>query len=294
MKTIQRPLLVLHKDPEVHRRLRASFPPPYQVYGISDWKQLHDALQDLPPSAVVLIGPPERTRTPPRSEQPLEVRTEGRTSDQPELRRLLSVFPSVPVITFMQGPSPEPSEVRILHELGVTDLVYPGHDDTPTAILQRVQRAQKQPLHRLLDPILPPDMPGTTRALIFTAAEVASEGGYSRDLAAKLQISHRTLLRWYDNARIPPPRKLLAWLRVLLAASLLEDPGRSIQSVSRSCGYSNDAALRRITQRFLKTSPSQMRDHGQGALSLATPRFLKALQGQTPRSAPSHRAKPSR
>ena len=55
----------------------------------------------------------------------------------------------------------------------------------------------------------------------------------------------RTVLRWAERAGLPAPRRMLAWMRILLAAVLLDDPGRTVLSVAHACGYSSDSSLRR-------------------------------------------------
>jgi AraC-like DNA-binding protein len=109
----------------------------------------------------------------------------------------------------------------------------------------------------------------------MTAAEVVSLGGRGRDLARALHLSERTVLRWSERAVLPPPRRLMAWMRILLAASLLDDPGRTVLSVAYACGYSSDSSLRRAMQDFLGTIPTTLRR--EGAFSRASARFLEEL-----------------
>src|SRR3712207_9332148 len=82
------------------------------------------------------------------------------------------------------------------------------------------------------------------RSIVDAAAEVVAVGGHGRDLARSLQLSRRTLLRWCERAELPPPRKLLAWMRILLACELLDDPGRTVLSVAHACGYSRSEERR--------------------------------------------------
>ena len=64
-------------------------------------------------------------------------------------------------------------------------------------------------------------------------------------------------------------------MRVLLACELLDDPGRTVLSVAHTCGYSSDSGLRRITQKFLDSSPTDLRD--QGAFRQGAKAFVQAL-----------------
>src|SRR3712207_4948195 len=113
------------------------------------------------------------------------------------------------------------------------------------------------------------------RSIVDAAAEVVAVGGHGRDLARSLQLSRRTLLRWCERAELPPPRKLLAWMRILLACELLDDPGRTVLSVAHACGYSSDSGLRRVTQKFVGSSPTELRRRG--AFARASKVFLESL-----------------
>ena len=64
-------------------------------------------------------------------------------------------------------------------------------------------------------------------------------------------------------------------MRVLLACEMLDDPGRTVLSVANACGYSSDSGLRRITQKFLDASPTELRD--KGAFKHAAAAFIKVL-----------------
>jgi transcriptional regulator GlxA family with amidase domain len=118
-------------------------------------------------------------------------------------------------------------------------------------------------------------MSGQARAILMAAAEVVATGGQAQELARALYLSPRTLLRWCNRAELPPPRRVLAWMRILLATELLDDPGRTVSSVAHACGYSSDNSLRRALQDFLDTTPTTLRKDG--AFSLASELFLREL-----------------
>ena len=64
-------------------------------------------------------------------------------------------------------------------------------------------------------------------------------------------------------------------MRILLAAVLLDDPGRTVLSVAHACGYASDSSLRRAMQDFLGTGPSALRR--EGAFGRASRVFLGEL-----------------
>jgi transcriptional regulator GlxA family with amidase domain len=73
----------------------------------------------------------------------------------------------------------------------------------------------------------------------------------------------------------------MTWMRVLLAASLLDERSRSIGQVARICGFSSDSALRRAVGGLAGMSPRELRRRG--AFSTAGAAFAAALAQSTPR-----------
>ncbi|HEX5725058.1 MAG TPA: helix-turn-helix domain-containing protein [Longimicrobiaceae bacterium] len=261
MKIGARPLLVLHSDEQFRERVRKVAGKEYTFQAVPDWVSLEEAVRDSPPSALVVVNPYEESN--------------GRAGPSPSLRSLLVEFPSTAVFAALEVKPERFDDLRTLGKWGVVQVISISHDDTPQALVQRFRQSQGRPLKALLEQVLPADTPGRARAIVDAAAEVVAVGGHGRDLARSLHLSRRTLLRWCERAELPPPRKLLAWMRILLAAELLDDPGRTVLSVAHACGYSSDSGLRRVTQKFVGASPTDLRRRG--AFARASKSFLEVL-----------------
>ena len=260
MKISARPLLVLHSDESFRERVRRVAGREYTFQSVPDWPSLEEAVRDSPPSALVVVNPYE----------------DGNGSGlSPSLKSLLVEFPSTAVFAALEIQPERLDDLRTLGKWGVVQVISIAHDDTPQAMVQRFRAAQGRPLKALLEQVLPADTPGRARAIVDAAAEVVAVGGHGRDLARQLRLSRRTLLRWCERAELPPPRKLLAWMRILLACELLDDPGRTVLSVAHACGYSSDSGLRRVTQKFVGSSPTELRRRG--AFARASKVFLESL-----------------
>lgn len=261
MKKVFRPLLVMHPDSEFRERMRQASGSEYHFHALPDWETLVDTIRDAPPAALVVVDPYEGTN--------------GSRHLSSSLRSFLREFPSVAVLAALEVEPGRHEDLRQLGDWGVVQVISLNHDDTPFAITHRLREARGRPLLSLLEEILPPETPGRARAILAAATDIVAVGGHGRDLAQTLGLSRRTLLRWCGRAGLPPPRRLLAWMRVLLAAELLDDPGRTVLSVAQICGYSSDSGLRRITQKFLTASPSDLRSGG--AFQRAGAAFVKEL-----------------
>jgi AraC-like DNA-binding protein len=259
MKIGTRPLIVLHPDEGFRGRVAAAAGPEYQVETVEGWEPLRGRVRESPPSALIVVDPYHDAGGSPAS----------------ELRSLLQEFPSAVVFAALQVRPERVEDLRTLGGWGVVQIVSVGHDDTPAAMSLRFRQSQGRPLRTLLEGVLPAETSSRARAIVDAAAGVVAAGGHGRDLAGELGLSRRTLLRWCEQSALPPPRKLLAWMRILLAAELLDDPGRSVLIVAQSCGYSSDSGLRRVTQKFVGASPSEMRRRG--AFERASKIFVEML-----------------
>lgn len=269
MKKVYRPLLVMHPDAAFRERVRRACGNDYHFQAVPSWGELQDAIRESPPAAVALV-------------YPYDVAGWGRANGSgpgelsSELRSVLSEFPSLAVLAALEVTPERFDDLRTLGNWGVVQVISLDHDDTPYAIAQRLRAARGRPLRALIEHVLPPETSGRARAIIEAATDVVTAGQHGRDLAKSLHLSRRTLLRWCQRAGLPAPRRLLAWMRVLLACELLDDPGRTVLSVAHTCGYSSDSGLRRITQKFLGWSPTELRDRG--AFRAASSAFVEQLE----------------
>ena len=257
-----RPLLVLHTNGAFTERVRRVGPRGFQCTFLTSWDRLRQAVVDSPPAAIIIVDPYANS---------------GAADPQlsTELRTLLWEFPSATVLAALEIRPGRSRDLRTLGEWGVTDVISLVEDDTHEAIYRRLRSVEGRSLQTLLERTLPPLLSGRTRMLMMTAAEVVAVGGRARELARRLHLSERTVLRWAERGGLPPPRRLLAWMRILLAASLLDDPGRTVLSVAHACGYSSDSSLRRAMQDFLRIGPSALRRDG--AFPVAARAFLEEL-----------------
>ena len=259
MRPILRPLLVLHSDPAFREQVRRAGGRRFDYQQMESWDDLRERVQSAPPAALILVDP--------------YIGSDGELSGS--LRSLLLEFPSATVVAGLDLRPERYRDLRTLGAWGVAEVIALGEEDTGDSITRRLRGVQGRPLQSLLERALPPQTSGQARAILMAAAETVSTGGQAQELARALFLSPRTLLRWCDRAELPPPRRLLAWMRILLATELLDDPGRTVSSVAHACGYSSDNSLRRALQDFLDTTPTTLRR--EGAFAIAAVAFVREL-----------------
>ena len=259
MQAVPRPVLVLSDEGDFLDRLK-EVAGAARVWPVADWDALEKAVQRAAPSAVTFADP---------------YFGEGGAGPSPRLRQLLRDLPSATVVGVFRVSTQRAGDLRELLQWGIAEVVDLGREDTVAGLSRRLQLVQRRGVDRVLERALPRATPSRTRSLLSVAAEVVATGGDGSDLAAALGITERSVLRWCTRADLPQPRRLLAWLRVLLAADLLDDPGRSLASVARACGYSADAALRNTFRAFLGKTPGELR--ASGAFEAAASGFAAEL-----------------
>jgi AraC-like DNA-binding protein len=286
MQKVPRPLLVLHADPVLLERLRSvATQQRMELRLLDSWEVLLDEVRTAPASAVVVVDPYLHAEEP------------GRPSI--ELASLLNRFPSLTVTAALELRAGGAADVLRLGQWGVVQVIDLQEETTTIALGYRLVEARGRPLRALVERALPPYTSAAARAILSAAAAIVADGGQGQDLARGLHITPRTLSRWCRKAGLPPPKRLLAWMRILLAAEFLDDPGRSVSAVALSCGYAADSSLRLALRRFTGMNPSELRE--QGAFAAASTAFLHALaEARAPKrryraaSAPSRPKEPLR
>lgn len=262
MHASPRPLLLMHDAPGLASTLREAAGDAARVWTLPDWDALERAMARVPPTAVVIVDP--------------YAASPGEPS--PRLHALLRDLRSATVVAALPVTPQTVPHLELLARWGVADVVELGREDTAGALRRRLRLVQGRLVARLLERALPRTTPTRTRALLATAADTAAMAGGSAELAQVLGVTERTVLRWCRRADLPQPRRLMAWLRILLAADMLDDAGRALGAVARACGYSSDTALRNALRTFLGAAPTELRGRAFHTAAAAFSRELFELR----------------
>jgi methylphosphotriester-DNA--protein-cysteine methyltransferase len=201
-----------------------------------DWRELIDATSAAPPSTVALIDP-------------FDAGDEVRVS--PHVQELLSVTRILPVVARVPLVPKYTAAVRELLALGVAEIADADFETTAGGLRARLLAAHAKPLKNLVEPALSRFVSENALTLIRGAIETAVDRGSALDLASLFGSADRTVTGWCHREGLPPPRRLLAWMRVLLALALLREPRRSVLNAAVSAGYGTEHALRRVLREFL-------------------------------------------
>jgi AraC-like DNA-binding protein len=239
----RRPVIVLHPlEIPALEEIEA----PFERQRAVGWAQLDGMLRVATPATVLVVDPYAGDR-------PGEL--------FPRVREVLRRFPSLTVVAALELRPENVADVAMLLEWGVSEIIDVVSEATPRALNARLRQAHARPLKRRLEAAVS-GVSNDARNLLMAAAEVAVEGGGAPELAALLRVSTRSLNDRCARADLPPPRQVQAWMRILLACSLLDDAGRTMYSAAYACGYSTERSLRRAIFTFLGTGTTALRRGG--------------------------------
>lgn len=215
-------------------------PEAYAVSVLPSWPALYGVLSRAHPALVAVVDP---------------YAADGRVD--PEFFTLLANYPSIAIVAAFEVEAGRVGDLRRMLDEGASEVLNLCREADVGLARRRLRNALARPLKRQVEGALSAHVSADARVVIRAAIEVAAVGGKAPDLAEKLGVAPRTLIQYCANSGALPPRRLLAWMRILLAAQLLEDPGRSIGNVALACGYANDWALRRTVRKFV--NPESLR-----------------------------------
>ncbi len=213
---------------------------------VGGWKALFDRMREVGPDGVVLVDPYEG----------------GMDEPSGRLFELLERFPSVAVVVALDLAPARVGDVRRMIAAGASGVLDLAMDTTPALAARHFRDAVGRPFKRRVQEILPAHLSADARVMVRAACEVAVLGGGARDLADAFDVAPKTFAAWCESRRLPTTRALQLWLRLLLAALLLEDAGRTVQSAALAAGYSGDRALRRAFDQLLGSAPGSLRRGG--------------------------------
>ncbi|HEX6370410.1 MAG TPA: hypothetical protein VF006_15925 [Longimicrobium sp.] len=226
----------------------------YVVRALPGWEALRESVRTAAPSTIVLV------------------RTGGVEAETQALRDLIRETPSVPVVAAVPFARATAAQVRALLDAGLAEIANADENATFPALTPALHQAHARPLKRRIEERMPVWVPEDARTLVRAAAETVVDGGGREVFAGIFGIYVRTVGARCADAGLPPPRRLVGWVRVLLALTLLEEAHRTVMNVAVCCGYTDNSSLKRAIENFTARP---------GAGSIREQTFAAAFDGFT-------------
>lgn len=190
-------------------------------------------------------------------------------------RQLRQQFPSVVAVGCVRLAVADIHALPGAVAAGITDIAVIGHDDIGAVVDGALKRMGDEADLRAVLRAIAPHVPAAAWTTIRECGRAAARGLSVTALARELGMSQRTLLRRLVQWGLPRPAALIGWLRLLVAARLLEHSDRTVSEVAKALKYPSSAALRRAFRRGTGLSPTAVRREGGVASVVAA--FVQTL-----------------
>ncbi len=179
------------------------------------------------------------------------------------MARMVREFPRVPTVAILSQF--DRSTVRTVLSLGqcgirtLIDVREPtGWRELQSVLLsERTSDVQRLAMSRLAIDLA--NAPAGTRRFFETLFDVAARTPTIRAFARVLGLVPGTLMSRFFRAKLPPPKRYLAYARLTCAARLFENPGVSVSSVSNQLDYSSPQSFSRHVRSILNMSAIEFR-----------------------------------
>lgn len=192
----------------------------------------------------------------------VEARDGNGDSTRPFIEAIVGGDNRIPVIGYADGDGQDADAIADLLEAGVHEMVLRGVDDMVPFLALKFARADETraaaaALARISS-MLPVRLLPVARYLLA----FPRDGHSVADVASALGINRKTLTNWCASESCPPPRVLITWCRLLLAAELLQAPRLPVEHVADSLSFPSASAFRNLCQRYFGFRPRRLKEDG--------------------------------
>lgn len=224
-------------------RLRAAIRDRHEIVPCDNWSQLTATCGERPVRVAVV-----------------DFYSHGRPRLE-AVRKLKHRFPRMTVIGYVDFAADRAHDLFEAGRSGLDALILADAGDSTREILSVVGQAEARSLgtavRRSLESVDP-----SVREAVLLAVTRAHERIAPEHFAELLALHRRTLAKRLAAAGFPPPQRLITWGRLIVAAHMLEEPGRSANSVAASLDFPSGSAFRNTCQRYLHATPEMIRARG--------------------------------
>ena len=192
----------------------------------------------------------------------VDVRDRESVSTLTTVRRIRGGYPSVPIVLYC-GLGPDTSrDVLEFARAGVNDLVIRGLDDLRLPLRSAILAAQDHCSAKTVLRELEGCIPAGVLPIVQYCLENGRRGLTVTQVATALGVHRKTLVDRLSAAGFPSPSAVISWCRLLVAARLLEDPGRSIEQVALVLDFPSGTSMRNMVKRYTGLRPVEVRENG--------------------------------
>lgn len=170
--------------------------------------------------------------------------------------------PAVPVLAYCAPVDAASGDLLAMARAGVSGLLLRGYDDVGAALRSALASAGDDCAARFILGELRPALPRLARTVVEHCVLHGREPLTVAGVADALGVNRKTLVVRFTAAQLPPPRTVIAWVRLCLVAHALERSGLSIERAAVDFGYPSAPALRNLCKRHTGLRLTEIRENG--------------------------------
>ena len=199
--------------------------------------------------------------------------------DTARVAAVVREFPRIPTVALLSGSGEaDPAAVLTLGNCGVRTLIDVRNPTGWHRLRDILGAGASRDTDHEVVAVLRGDLDGVSAdCWIFFEALFSPDFRVSsvRQLAACMHVLPSTLMSRFFRARLPAPKKYLAYARLIRAARLFENPGLSVADVANHLDYSSPQSFGRHIHTLLHMTAGEFRRRYDGSQMLR--RFREEL-----------------
>ncbi len=192
----------------------------------------------------------------------VDMRERDGQSTLPVVRQVRERFPSVPVVLYFAITPDTSRDVLAFARAGINDLVLRDVDDLRYPLRSALAAAADHCSARSIVADLESLLPANVLPMVQFCLENGRRAISVEQVAEALNVHRKTLVDRLKGAHLPTPSALISWCRLLIAARLLEDPGRSVEQVALILDFPSGTSMRNMMKRYTGLRPNEIRENG--------------------------------
>jgi hypothetical protein len=163
----------------------------------------------------------------------------------PFLRSLRSLLPAVPIIGVVSPSLRDLHEVPAAVRAGLTDFLIPGCEDPWPIVRASLSTPSVMDTEHAVLSLVRPVVTDHAWPIIERSISAAARGLNVSQLSHSIGVSTRALVRAHAREGLPGPHTLISFMRVVLAAHLIETHGLRVQQIAPALFFSSIRQFRR-------------------------------------------------
>ena len=191
--------------------------------------------------------------------------------------------PGVTVIAYCAGGMGGSDDILALVRAGAHALVVRGIDDERHAFRAALRTAEQRCTAALVYDRVRDHLPPAVAPLVALYLRADGMPPTVGEAAQLLGVHRKTLVNRLAAVGCPTPRALRTWCRLFVASRLLEEPGRTVESIAHQLDFDSTTGLRNALKRYTGRGAGAVRAAGGLTYLLAQFNAACAVRRPTPR-----------